>query len=68
MVEEEQRGRDDARDAASKAERRAADIASQLEDLRAQLEQVCWLYLTFTSFHVWISSTTIKVQTSLYSI
>ena len=39
-VEDEQRGRDDARDAASKAERRVGEIASQLEELRSQLEQV----------------------------
>ena len=40
VVEDEQRGRDDARDAASKAERRVGEIASELEELRSQLEQV----------------------------
>lgn len=40
MVEEEQRGRDDARDAAARAERRAAELNAELEDLRNQLEQV----------------------------
>lgn len=40
MVEEEQRGRDDAREAAAKAERRVGDIASELDELRNQLEQV----------------------------
>jgi hypothetical protein len=40
MMEEEQRGRDDARDAASRAERRAAELNSELEELRNQLEQV----------------------------
>ena len=40
MVEEEQRGRDDAREAASKAERRVGEVQSELEDLRNQLEQV----------------------------
>lgn len=53
MVEEEQRGRDDAREAASKAERRVGEIQSELEDLRNQLEQVQWwlyttLYTVFT--------------------
>lgn len=41
MVEEEQRGRDDAREAASKAERRVGEINAELEELRGQLEQVC---------------------------
>lgn len=40
MVEEEQRGRDDARDAAARAERRAAELNAELEDIRNQLEQV----------------------------
>ena len=40
MVEEEQRGRDDAREAAAKAERRIGEINSELDDLRTQLEQV----------------------------
>ena len=40
MVDDEQRGRDDAREAASKAERRVGEIQSELEDLRNQLEQV----------------------------
>lgn len=40
MLEEEQRGRDEAREVASKAERRVGEINSELEDLRAQLEQV----------------------------
>ena len=42
MFEEEQRGRDEAREAASKAERRVGEINSELEDLRGQLEQVLW--------------------------
>ena len=45
MLEEEQRGRDEAREAASKAERRVGEINSELEDLRGQLEQVWWSYL-----------------------
>ena len=45
MLEEEQRGRDEAREAASKAERRVGEINSELEDLRGQLEQVLWSYL-----------------------
>lgn len=40
MIEEEQRGRDDARDAAARAERKASELGSELEDLRNQLEQV----------------------------
>ena len=44
MVEDEQRGRDDAREAASKAERRVGEITSELEELRSQLEQVSWVY------------------------
>ena len=40
MVEEEQRGKDDAREAAAKAERRANEFASQLDELRSMLEQV----------------------------
>lgn len=40
MVEDEQRGRDDAREAASKAERRVTEISSEMEELRGQLEQV----------------------------
>lgn len=42
MVEDEQRGRDDAREAASKAERRVTEISSEMEELRGQLEQVQW--------------------------
>lgn len=50
MVEEEQRGRDDAREAAAKAERRVGDIASELDELRNQLEQVrVSLYLPINS-------------------
>ena len=41
MVEEEQRGRDEAREAAAKAERRVGEINSELDELRGQLEQVC---------------------------
>ena len=40
MVEEEQRGRDEAREAAAKAERRVGEINSELDELRSQLEQV----------------------------
>ena len=40
MVEEEQRGKDDAREALSKAERRVGEIASEMDELRNQLEQV----------------------------
>lgn len=40
MVEEEQRGRDDAREAVAKAERRVGELNSELDELRSQLEQV----------------------------
>ena len=70
MVEEEQRGRDDAREAASKAERRVGEIASELEELRAQLEQVWWLYFTFhcnkcicVTFSVLLNSSVSKLWT-----
>ena len=45
MVEEEQRGRDEAREAAAKAERRVGEINSELDELRSQLEQVSVLLL-----------------------
>ena len=63
MVEDEQRGRDDAREAASKAERRVGEITSELEDLRSQLEQVQWRIvfslLQAVSFSFYSSSTKI---------
>ena len=40
MVEEDQRGRDELRDNITRVERTAADYCSQLEEARAQLEQV----------------------------
>lgn len=46
MLEDEQRGRDDAREAASKAERRVGEINSELDALRGQLEQVRALWLS----------------------
>lgn len=46
MVEDEQRGRDEVRDAAAKAERRANDLSSELENTRAAQEQVSGLSLT----------------------
>lgn len=56
MVEEEQRGRDDAREAAAKAERRVGEINSELEDLRNRLEQVCaCVYKTFLPFSVHVT-------------
>jgi len=47
MLEDEQRGRDDAREAASKAERRVGEINSELDALRGQLEQVRALWLSW---------------------
>lgn len=58
MLEDEQRGRDDAREAASKAERRVGEINSELDALRGQLEQVRALWLSWNLkliliFSVW---------------
>lgn len=52
MVEDEQRGRDEAREAAAKAERRVGEINSELEDLRGQLEQVCVPWLSPLNFQI----------------
>ena len=43
MVEDEQKARDDARESQAKAERNANKLSTELEELRAQLEQVSCL-------------------------
>lgn len=40
MVEDEQKARDEAREAQAKAERNANQLSGELEDHRGQLEQV----------------------------
>ena len=40
MVEDEQKARDEARDAQAKAERHANQLSAELEELRSQCEQV----------------------------
>lgn len=47
MVEDEQKARDDARESQAKAERNANKLSAELEELRAQLEQVSCLRLIF---------------------
>ena len=50
LVEDEQRGRDEARDAASKAERRAGELNSEVENTRAAQEQVSGFSFTTIRF------------------
>ena len=53
MVEDEQKARDDARESQAKAERNANKLSTELEELRAQLEQVSCLCPIFdTNSHV----------------
>lgn len=40
MLEEEQRGKDEAREALSRAERRVSEMNSELDETRTALEQV----------------------------
>lgn len=40
MVEDEQKARDDARESQAKSERNANKLSAELEEVRAQLEQV----------------------------
>ena len=54
-MEEEQRGRDDARDAAARADRKAGELSSELEDLRNQLEQVWKLLPGMRSWFLWFT-------------
>lgn len=51
MVEDEQKARDEARESQAKAERNANKLSTELEEIRAQLEQVSvWLCFSQTSF------------------
>lgn len=43
LYEDEQRTRDEQHQLATKAEKRANELALEIEDIRAQLEQVCTL-------------------------
>ena len=47
MVEDEQKARDEAREGQAKAERNANKLNTELEELRALLEQVSCFYLIF---------------------
>ena len=56
MVEDEQKNRDEARDAQTKAERHANQLSGELEELRSQFEQVreifTFLYLTMDTLRL----------------
>ena len=45
LYEDEHRSREEQHQMATKAEKRANDLTVEVEDIRAQLEQVCIVYL-----------------------
>lgn len=51
MVEDEQKARDEARESQAKAERNANKLSAELEEIRAQLEQVS-LFIQYSLGHL----------------